>query len=82
MNLLDWHIDYAALLEGGTTMQEKRNLLGNGVTDAATDVYKKLIKRQTLVDTIQYCSFWYGFDNYSWLELKGRAPLDDLVEIA
>ena len=80
MDLDSWAIDYRALLKDAKTMQEKRNCLGNGVTELATDIYKRLIKRPTLVDEIEYGSFWYGFDNYSWLELKGKVPLSDEIE--
>ena len=75
MDLSNWNIDYDALVKGAKTIQEKRNLLGNGVTDMATDIYQKLIQRPTLVDEIQDRSFWYGFDNYSWLELRDKPPL-------
>jgi hypothetical protein len=80
VDIYDWHIDYEALLRDAKTTQEKRNALGNGVTDLATEIYKKLIQRPTLVDELQYNSFWYGFDNYSWLELKERAPLSEEIE--
>ncbi len=76
----DWHIDYEALVRDAETIQEKRKCLGYGVTDLATDIYKKLIPRPTLVDEIQYNSFWYGFDNYSWLELKVMAPLSEEID--
>ena len=78
--MLSWAIDYQALIKDAKTIQEKRNCLGNGVTELATDIYERLIQRPTLVDEIQYNSFWYGFDNYSWLELKGKAPLSEEIE--
>lgn len=80
MNLQSWAIDYHSLIEGAKTTQERRNLLGNGVSDQATDIYKKLVTRPTLVDEIQYRAFYCGFDTYSWLELKGEAPLDETIE--
>jgi hypothetical protein len=80
MDLSDWQIDYAALIRDAETIQEKRNRLGNGITDLATDIYKALIRRPTLVDELEYNSFWYGFDNYSWLELKGKAPLSEEIQ--
>ncbi len=80
MDLREWHIDYAALIRDAKTIQEKRNRLGNGVFDLATRIYQRLIQRPTLVDEIEYCSFWYGFDNSSWLELKGKAPLNETIE--
>ncbi len=80
MDRPSWDIDYEALICGAKTMQEKRNSLANGVTNIATDIYRRLIHRPTLVDQIHYCSFWYGFDNYSWLELKRKGPLNDAIE--
>ena len=80
MELRDWHIDYESLVRDAKTIQEKRNCLGNGVTELATTIYKQLIPRPTLVDEIQYNCFWYGFDNYSWLESKGKAPLSESIE--
>src|SRR5688500_1121555 len=80
MTLSDWDIDYSGLMRSAATMQEKRNSLGNGISGQATTIYTKLIQRPTLVDEIQYNSFWYGFDNYSWLELKGKAPLSEEIE--
>jgi hypothetical protein len=79
VDLLEWAIDYGGLIKDAKTIQEKRNSLGNGVTDLATMIYKRLIQRPTLVDEIRHGSFWYGFDNYSWLEMKGKAPLDDAI---
>lgn len=73
MDLRDWTINYEALIRDARTIREKRTCLGNGVSELATDIYKRLIPRPTLVDEIEYNSFLYGFDNYSWLELKGKA---------
>ncbi|MEO6970900.1 MAG: hypothetical protein ABI217_08395 [Chthoniobacterales bacterium] len=80
MNLGEWRIDYQALIHGAKTIQEKRNRLGNGITDLATAMYKTRIRCPTLIDEIKYGSFWYGFDNYSWLELKGKAPLSEAID--
>jgi hypothetical protein len=80
MDLLSWAIDHQALIKDAKTMQEKRNSLGNGITELATDIYKRLIHRPTLVDEIEYNSFLYRFDNYSWLEMKGEAPLSEEIE--
>jgi hypothetical protein len=80
VDLLEWAIDYQALIKDAKTIQEKRNCLGNGVTDLATEIYKRLIQRPTLVDEIEYNSFIYGFDNYSWLEMKGKVLLSEEIQ--
>jgi hypothetical protein len=80
VHLLSWAIDYQALVKDAKTIQEKRNCLGNGVTELASEIYKRLVRRPTLVDELEYNSFLYGFDNYSWLELKGKVPLSEEIE--
>jgi hypothetical protein len=40
VDLHDWDIDYEELIRGAQTLQDKRNCIGNGISDLATGLHK------------------------------------------